>query len=220
MIFSSAKNNCTSEYNNSKKNLNFDSWTRQDRDKCYVDTRLEQNIQHSNYNVRNFHSCACGAPEVAEVANAQPNIFYRDGYGVAGANGCAVDSDSMFRNGSMITNPRCKNQLFEDPYLTTPYLGRGWGDKCIESSLLEGQDTHQKRSCNTLSEITINNYFQPLIPMVQSNQYPQHVIQEVADKKWVRGGNASRQIIKNIDYRMKCGDGSCSNKLGYGMMAK
>jgi hypothetical protein len=213
MNFRSTEGNCVKEYKNGKKPLNFDSWTRLERDKCYLNTRLDQNIKHSNYNVSNFHSCACTAPQVADAAYSQPNIIYRDGYGWTGANGCVVDTDSVLRNGTLVTNPRCINQLFEDPYLTTPYLGRGWGDKCVESSLLEGQDTYQNRSCNTLSEITINNYFQPLIPMMQANQYPKNVVQEMTDKNWVRDGAPSRQIVKNIDYRMKCKGDSC----GYGI---
>ena len=58
--------------------------------------------------------------------------------------------------------PKCNNQLFERPYLTVPYMGRGSGNSEIETKLLPGEDTNQKRQCNTLSGITIDNYFTPL----------------------------------------------------------
>ena len=84
-------------------------------------------------------------------------------------------------------------------------MGRGVGDSCIEDSLLEGEDTSQPRTCNTLSEITINNFFQPLVPSVKDSQNPEHLVPEVVDQNWIRGGAPSRQIVRNIDYRYKCG---------------
>ena len=184
-----------------KKTLNFDMWTRLEKDACYIDSKVQQNTKQNDYNLSNFRFCS--TPNIAELSYSQPNILFKDGYGWAGSNGRVIDSDSVLRNGTLITNPRTINQLQENPYLTTPYLGRGKGDKSVESALLEGINTFQHRSCNTLSEITINNYFQPLIPMMQTLQSSNHIVQEDTDMNWVRGGGPTRQIVKNIDYKSK-----------------
>lgn len=199
------KNNCINKYSNNNCSFNIRKWTRLNDDNCFLDTKTSQSLGPGDYNLSNYHSCNCKAPNVSKTANSQPDLHFKDGYGWVGMNGCIVDSDSMARNGSMLTNLRCKNQLFEPPYLTTPYMGRGTGDSCIEDSILEGEDTSQKRQCNTLSEVTINNFFQPLVPSVKASQNPEHLVPEVVDENWIRGGAPSRQIVRNIDYRYKCG---------------
>ena len=197
--------NCIDKYSNNC-GFNIKKETRINKDKCYLDVKHRQSEGPGNYNLNNYHSCSCGAENISETSLTQPDLLFKDGYGWVGMNGCIVDSDSMIRNGTQLTNLRCKNQLFQPLFLTTPYMGRGLGDSCIEDSLLEGEDTSQKRQCNTLSEITIHNYFQPLVPSVKSSQEPIHVITELVDNEWIRGGAPSRQIIRNIDYRFKCGN--------------
>lgn len=205
-----SEKNCITKFSNSNCNFNLRKWTRLDDDVCYLDTRTSQSLGPGEYRTSNFHSCTCKAPQVANVAHSQPDLFFRDGFGWVGMDGCVVDADSMARNGTILTNMRCRNQLFEPPYLTTPNISRGTGDQCVEGSLLEGQDTRTGKSCNTLSEVTINNYFQPLVPSVLSEQNPKHIVQEVVDANWIRGGAPSRQIVRNIDYRVRCGQKYCS----------
>ena len=105
----------------------------------------------------NYHSCTCEAPQTEEVAYSQPNIYYRDGYGWTSNEGCNIDSDSLMRNGQVLTQTKCRQNLQTREHLSTPYMGRGLGDSCIEGNILAGEDTSQKRQCNTLAGISIDN---------------------------------------------------------------
>ena len=77
----------------------------------------------------------------------------------------------------------------------------------IETQLLPGEDTSQRRPCNSLAGVSIDNQFMPLVKNLKDNvQEPHNIIQEVADDKWIRGGIPSRQFVKDIDYIERCQD--------------
>lgn len=174
-------------------------------DPCYQKTADEQSVGVGGYNLNNHYNCGCGAQSTEEVAMEQPSVIFRDGYGAGGMDGCKIDTDSLMKNGTIMTNPGCRQQLFSRPYLTVPYMGRGSGDSCVESPLQTGEDTFQRRECNTLSEVTLHNQFTPLLPCLKDNiQDARHLIQEDSKKDWVRGGLPSRQIVKNKDYQQYC----------------
>jgi hypothetical protein len=175
-------------------------------DVCYIDTRYRQSERPGLYNITNFYDCVCEAPNTKSVSLEQPAVLYRDGYGWTSNKGCNVDIDSELRNSRNLTNPRLIQQLYERPYLTVPYMGRGIGDTCQESYLRDGETTVQKKACNNLSGIHIEQQYYPLIPCVNDNiQNPVHIIPEDSDKAWVRGGQPSREVIRNTEYLQKCG---------------
>lgn len=197
--------NCIKEYD-VNKNLRFNNPTRINNDKCLITTEDKQNINMGVYTLSNFHQCACGAPQVAEVAHSEPSIYYRDGYGNIGLDGCNVDADSILRNGQLITKSKCPTQLNVRPHLTKPYMGRGTGNPCVESILQTGEDTSQKKQCNTLSGYENSNQ-SLLVPCIAKNiQNPRNLIPEVADKDWIRGGLPSRQLKQNSNFlrRYEC----------------
>ena len=202
----SNSNNCINNYK-MESQFNLNNQSRLSYDKCEINTSENQSEYAGKYMTSNYHSCDCTGPNVSDIAYSQPNINYRDGYGHSSMNGCNIDKDSVMRNGSIITHQgNTPQQLFTRPYLTIPFMGRGVGNSCTESELLTGEQTGSKRQCNTLSEVTINNSFTPLVPCLENNiQNPRNLIPEIAQRGWVRGGVPSRQIIKNIDYAQKCG---------------
>lgn len=195
-------NNCT----NFKKNtFNIQGLTRLNEDTCYKNLRTKTISKSGKYNTRNFHSCNCEAPNVKELSLQHPSVYYRDGYGWGSVNGCNIDNDSKLRNAKNLTNERCINQLMTRPYLTTPYMGRGEGNVRVETKLLPGEDTYQNKQCNTLAGVNIDR-FVPQIPCIrQEIQNTKNIIQEDSDRSWVRGGQSSRQIIRDKDYLKQCG---------------
>ena len=116
-----------------------------------------------------------------------------------------VDDGSKLRIGLHKKYPKCNQQLFERPYKTVPYMGRGYLKVDEDSVLKFAEDTKIKRSSNTLSGVSLPNQFTPLIDHLSYNvQNPAHIIQESVDPGWVRSGQASRLIVRDTDYALRC----------------
>jgi hypothetical protein len=175
-------------------------------DGCYIDTRYKQSERPGLYQITNFHDCDCEAPHTKQVSLEQPIILHRDGHGWTSIKGCNVDNDSDLRNARNLTNPRLIQQLYQRPYLSVPYMGRGVGDVCQETYLRPGEATYQSRPCNNLAGIHIEQQYLPQLPCISENiQNPIHIIPEDNDQAWLRGGQPSRQVIRNTDYLNRCG---------------
>jgi len=196
-----AISNCVSR---EKGNWDIQGLTRLNEDQCYKTTRTRSSMGQGYYQIDNYHECECEAPTVAETSYQYPTILFRDGYGWTSMEGCNVDNDSRLRNSHNLTNLRFKQQLFERPYMTTPFMGRGINDVCAEDQL-RGEDTFQNKPCNNLAGIYIDR-FVPQIECIRQNiQNPVHIIPEDNDVNWVWGGVPSRQVIRNKDYLERCG---------------
>ena len=177
-------------------------------DKCYDSLQKKQSAGPGLYSINNFKSCKCEIPDVQEASLNRPAYSskqFRDGYGWTSIKGCNIDKDSNLRNAKNLTNLRYINQLSERPYLTVPYMGRGVGNKNLETVLVPGEDTFQSKPCNNLSgkDTTKFNMY-PLIPCIKNTiQNKKHLIEE--ENGWIRSGAPSRQIIRNKEYLEKCG---------------
>jgi len=196
-------NKCVSISNTNKFGVN--TLNRLGEDTCYLSTRENQSIAPGMYSLSNYKDCECGAKNTQCVSLQQPAVTYRDGYGWTSINGCNIDDDSKMRVARNLTNPRLVQQLHTRPYLTVPYMGRGPGNVGVESVLRPGITDNDRRPCNVLSGIYIDR-FVPQIPIIKENvQNPVHLITEDNDRKWIWGGQPSRQFIRNTDYLNKCG---------------
>ena len=71
--------------------------------------------------------------DVINTAAENPYMVFKDGYGVSD---CNINDSNKLRIGKVRKYPKCNNQLFERPYLTVPYMGRGSGNSEIETKLL------------------------------------------------------------------------------------
>ena len=200
---SDLKETCVDFSENNK--FNIQQLTRLREDSCYKKVRNDTSMAPGNYKTDNYNDCNCEAIYTRELSLQQPSTFYRDGYGWTSTNGCNIDKDSKLRNARNLTNKREINQLFTRPYATVPYMGRGEGDVCTESKLRSAEDTSINRPCNNLAGIYIDRYIPQLPCIRQEIQNPRNIIPEDTDKTWVRGGQPSRQIIRNKNYLQKCG---------------
>lgn len=189
---------------NGNRKLNLYERTKLGYDCCYIDQQTKQSIGPGSYMVSNHNSCQCSIPEVVETATNLPQVYFHNGYNTP--SGCVIDESSILRVGKTRKYPKCPNQLFTRPYLTVPYMGKGPGNPYLETQLLPGEDTSQKRACNTLAEVTINNMFMPMVDHLHQNvQNPEHIIPEDALSGWTRGGNPSRLLVRDVSYLEKCG---------------
>ena len=175
-------------------------------DECEKVFRDKQSESPGIYRLNQYRECVCGVPNVIETAVENPEIQFRDGFGISE---CFVDEDSELRIGKTKKNPKSPNQLFTRPYRTVPYMGRGSGNSFLESQLRPGEATSERRQCNTLAGINIPNVDPNHMPMIDhlrnSIQDPIHIVTESALNGWVRGGAPSRQIVRDIEYLERCG---------------
>lgn len=197
---------CLNQHENKDcSRLNLNRLTRTADDICYTTSRNLQSRSIGNYMVTAFKDCDCAAKNVDAIAMSEPTITYRDGYGWTSVDGCNIDADSCVRNSNNLTNMRYIQQLYTRPYATVPYMGRGIGNSVLESVLQTGEDTSQKKQCNTLSGINIDR-FVPMVPCLAQNvQNPMHLVEEVVSRDWIRGGIPSRDIVRNTNFLLKCG---------------
>ena len=177
-------------------NFNVNNKDRLGDDSCLDDQRTIQDNKSSSYLLQNYYPY-CPMTSTINIATAQPNVFYKGGYGL-GNEGCNVDQNSELLH-TKITKPACKLSLEERLFLTVPYLGRGNGNVVVEDELRFGKHDLNKKSVNNTSEMSFQNYKNyPLIDEIKETiNNPEYLVESVADKNWVRGGLPSRDIAKN-----------------------
>jgi hypothetical protein len=135
---------------------------------------------------------------MSEFMTNNPNLHYRDGFGVASS--CVVDADSEMRNNGKMTNDRERVQLCTRWYTAVPDLGKGGLIPNIESRLKYGADTSDIRSCDRVTEKDFNRFIPLPACMAQSIQNPDNIVQ-----KGPRGGEFTRDYVRNDEYLKQCG---------------
>ena len=157
--------------------------------------QTQQNIQNTrfgNYTVSNFYSNNTSDSQL-QFAIQQPGFLVHNG----GISSSVIDIESNLF--TKMENERAyeKLQLFQRPFLTVPYLGRGAGDPTLEAQLQQGEMVRDLKSVATISE---KNY-------MDTSQYPMredlratitnpaNLVQELAMDGWVRGGVSARESL-------------------------
>lgn len=196
-----SERNCINFDGSKRFNVNYKAMSHDD--KCFIDIDTRQSIGPGNYGITNYFDCECMIPQTIKNATDNVTVPFKNGYGTEQA--CVVDDGSKLRWGLTRKYPKCNQQLFERPYKTIPYMGRGYLRPDEESELKFAEDTKIKRSCNTLSGITIPHQFTPLVDHLSYNiENPTHLIQEYNDPAWRRGGADTRLVVRDYDYAARC----------------
>jgi hypothetical protein len=135
------------------------------------------------------------------LATTQPGIMYNGGFN-SGAGGCNIDTSSKLLIGTIQTHPRCRIDLFQRPFATVPFLGRGSVNPIVESQIQQGEQIVNKRSVNNLSEKSYIKYHQtPLLPAIKAKfDNSASKIENDASNGWIRGGVPSRELTRDTDY--------------------
>jgi hypothetical protein len=179
----------------------FDNMSRIGLDGCNKSQTDIQNVASCNYTLQNYFATDCSLRTPMQLATTQPGIMYNGGYG-SGAGGCNINNSSDLLIGTIQTHPKCRIDLFQRPFATVPYLGRGSVNPVIESQIQQGEMNINKRSVNTLSEKSYIKYHQtPLLPSIQERiTNPANSVEGVASSGWIRGGVPSRELTRDTDY--------------------
>jgi len=179
----------------------FNDLTRLGDDHCTIDQNSIQNVNTCNYLLQNYYTKDCSMKDAKALATSQPCINYKGSLGI-GPNGCNVDDSSKLLIGGLNTHPRCRIDLFQRPFATVPYLGRGSVDPVVESQMLQGDSITNRRSVTHLTEKSfLKHHTTPLIPEVKETiQNPNNLVEGVAQDGWIRGGVPSRELTKDQNY--------------------
>jgi hypothetical protein len=182
-------------------NFTFDNLSRIGDDVCYQDQETIQNIQACNYTLQNYFADDCTMRKPIDLATTQPGIMY-NGPSCVGSGGCVVDASSKLLLGGLVTHPRCKIDLFQRPFATVPYLGRGSVDPILESQIQQGELLTNKRSVTRLPEKSYMKYTStPLLSDIKDRvTNPAYCVEGVASEGWIRGGVPSRELTRDRQY--------------------
>jgi len=178
----------------------FDKMTRLDSDNCCIEQNTIQSVNYCNYMLQNYFANDCSMKTPILLATSQPCINYTGGYNV-GAGGCNIDDNSQLTIGTIQTNPKARIDLFQRPFATVPYLGRGSVDSSIESQIQQGELSVNRRSITNLSEKSYIQYSNtPLQPEIKDKMTnTAYMIESEASEGWVRGGLPTRELTRDTD---------------------
>jgi hypothetical protein len=182
----------------------FDNMSRIGLDDCNKSQTDIQNVSYCNYMTQNFFASDCSMKKPIDLATTQPGIMYNGGYNV-GAGGCNIGDSSKLQIGTIQTHPKSRIDLFQRPFATVPFLGRGSVNPIVEAQIQQGEQLINKRSVNNLSEKSYAKYSQtPLLPAIKERlTNPVNSVEGVASEGWVRGGVPSRELTRDADYYNK-----------------
>lgn len=175
----------------------FSNMSRIGNDDCSMSQRNIQNTESANYMLANFFLADCNMSKAVSLATSQPDINFTGSHQV-GVGGCNVDINSNLLIDKNINHPKCRISLYQRPFATVPYLGRGPVEPETEFKIQTGQAVSSRRTETHLTEQSLLPYHNtPLIPEVASTiDNPANLVEGVADKNWVRGGQPSRELAK------------------------
>jgi hypothetical protein len=177
----------------------FQNLSRIGLDNCNVSQTDMQNVASCNYLTQNYFAADCSMKNVQALATTQPGIMYNGGFN-SGAGGCNIDDSSNLQIGTIQTHPKARIDLFQRPFATVPFLGRGSVNPVMESQIQQGEQLVNKRSVNNLSEKSYIKYHQtPLLPAVRERMNTSK-IETDASEGWIRGGVPSRELTRDGDF--------------------
>jgi hypothetical protein len=135
------------------------------------------------------------------LATSQPGVMFNGGY-QSGAGGCNINQSSDLQIGTIQTHPRCHIDLFQRPFATVPYLGRGSVNPIVESQILQGEQLVNKKSVNGLGERSYMKFHQtPLLPDIKEKIDQSSISEGDVAPGWVRGGVPSRELTRDANYK-------------------
>jgi hypothetical protein len=137
----------------------FQNMSRIGLDDCNKSQTDIQNIASCNYSTQNYFASDCSMKNPISLATSQPGIMYNGGYNV-GAGGCNINDSSSLQIGTIQTHPKSRIDLFQRPFATVPFLGRGSVNPVMEAQIQQGEQLVNKRSVNNLSEKSYIKYHQ------------------------------------------------------------
>jgi hypothetical protein len=181
----------------------FNQMGRTDNDPADNTQKNLSNNRYSNYVLSNYLGTTVDTH--VKFATQQP-ILVPNGLAFGnGLGGNVIDSDSQLLIKNQEERSFEKLQLLQRPFVTVPYMGRGFSNPQLESQLQQGEMIRGKQSVSTVTEQSFLNY--SLYPT--DNVMKEHVsnsaftVEESALDGWVRGGADTRITTDDLYWKNK-----------------
>jgi hypothetical protein len=183
-------------YNISMSNVSSYMFHNTDRIGSDSTDQSQQNIHNTrfaNYTLSSYFSGNTSNQHV-DFATSQPTMNFSGISHGNGVSGAVIDAESKLVIKATQGNPAEKVQLFQRPFATVPYLGRGSCDPNLESQLLHGEPVTEKKSVSTVMDKSFSEYsLQPAdAEMEKRVNDTSFTVEESAMDGWVRGGATTR----------------------------
>ena len=154
------------------------------------------NTKHQDYYTSNYFTDPAAGRHI-DFASAFPTMT------TAGSNlgGSVVDESSKLAfSGVEQTRSLEKLQNQTRAFITIPYLGRGSCDPKLETQLLQGERSNEKKSVGTIMSKSFMDY---RTNPADEQALPENRLEDLAMNGWVRGGEITRKIGGDDHYSQK-----------------
>jgi len=160
--------------------------------------RNMENTRYSNYMLSNYFAEPAENGHV-NFATQQPNVMFSGVSNGRGLIGGLVDMDTNLLLKTEQERSLEKLSLNQRPFITVPYLGRGSCDPLLESQLLQGENSQDKKSVSTIMTKSFMNYTMYPLDDEMKNRVTdtRNTIEESALEGWVRGGVQTRELAQD-----------------------
>jgi hypothetical protein len=179
--------------------FSFNQAHRLGSDSCCTDQRSIENAAAANYVLQNYWLHDRSLRETQQLATEQPGVFFG---GAGGPTAAVIDQHSLLSLGTIQTRPPTRVNLYQRPFATVPYMGRGSVDPLVESHLMQGELLMSKRDPSNSSgeQSTLHYQTVPLIPEVRQRiQNPSTLLEsDASSDSWVRGGVPTRELTRDL----------------------
>ena len=162
------------------------------------------NTHFANHMLTNHFSDKTSDAHV-QFAVSQPTMSFNALANGNGIHSAAVDNESKLLINVDQARAFEKLQLFQRPFATVPYLGRGSRDPTLESRLMQGEIVGDRKSVSTIMDKSFTQY--SLDPsneqMEAAAKDASNRVEEAALEGWVRGGITTREMSVDETMRQK-----------------
>ena len=179
------------EYSSNTYDFMFNNMGRIGADRTDSTQKTLQNTRFTNHMLANYFNESI-TNENIEFVSKQPTMMLNGVANGAGLNGKIVDFDSMLLIKTTQERPLEKLQLMQRPFVTVPYLGRGSCDPDMESQLLQGDCTFEKKGVSTIMDKSFLPYSLYMVTPDMDKHVQDPSVEESTLDGWVRGGTNTR----------------------------
>ena len=180
----------------------FNNLGRMGTDLTHKSQDAVHNTRFANHMLAEYSSSNASDSHVKFASKFPTMNFFGNVHG-PGLNANIVDDNSELTVNQTQTRELEKLQLIHRPFATVPYLGRGSVDPILETQMLQGENSNEKKSISTVMEQSFSDLAtQPITSRMKNRvQNPQFNVEEAALDGWVRGGMGTREM--NTNYKTK-----------------